>query len=418
MTRSEVAKHALVDDYLAGKLNTSEAAEFEQQMHTDSSFAELVEMHKFANGVVKDYGLLQVKMKLQKIHLKHEAKPAKSWAKAAAVTASVAAISISAFLLMDSEKEYVKDVPLEVAAMQSQLLTHPKQYSSTTAKASFTATKAEKASEKAAEDPSKSQVASPKRDAQAVSVEPSASAKSTSVPTEPTPDLAAASAIAPQSVAPKAVLAASSAPAESPAAAAKPSPIATPPPADNQPKADVAPQPEADRCAEVRLSVSIQPEILTPSCEDQRNGEIQLTNEQVFGGEAPYEFSLDGGQHFQTDTRFVALEGNRDYELVIRDVNGCTSDVERIYLDTRNCVASFNPIMGEQWEIPLPRNANGTFKVMSQKGMVYQARVTAGYPNTWNGNTVSGTATTGEYVWEFVFDNGRQPLRGRVSVIR
>ena len=90
-----------------------------------------------------------------------------------------------------------------------------------------------------------------------------------------------------------------------------------------------------DNCAkqinsEARLTVA-KPEsaaIITrqPICFGEQ-GLIQL--EEVRGGEAPYQYSIDGGMSFTTDPYFDHLEPG-SYEIIVKDKNNCRWETDQI----------------------------------------------------------------------------------------
>ena len=66
-----------------------------------------------------------------------------------------------------------------------------------------------------------------------------------------------------------------------------------------------------------------------PTCFGDSDGSFAI--ESVTGGEAPYVFSIDGGNSFTTIDQFTFLEAG-NYEVIVQDLNGCES-TELITLD-------------------------------------------------------------------------------------
>lgn len=63
-------------------------------------------------------------------------------------------------------------------------------------------------------------------------------------------------------------------------------------------------------------------EELPPSCE---NAKGTILFDEIIGGEAPFLYSIDGGNTFFSDRIFTELDGGR-YDLIVQDVNECQAE--------------------------------------------------------------------------------------------
>jgi len=73
---------------------------------------------------------------------------------------------------------------------------------------------------------------------------------------------------------------------------------------------------------------SVSPLTLQPNC-FVPTGAIAVSG--VTGGQAPYQYSINGGQSYQAETQFPALAPST-YSLVVQDANGCTQ-VQTVVID-------------------------------------------------------------------------------------
>ncbi len=101
MKISEVELMAQIDLYLEGKLSGEELAAFERRRLTDADFAQMIENQRFANELIMDAGLLEVKAKLQAIHARH--KP-KTWGRWVAVGSLLLGAAGGLYWLTSSKK--------------------------------------------------------------------------------------------------------------------------------------------------------------------------------------------------------------------------------------------------------------------------------------------------------------------------
>jgi len=63
-------------------------------------------------------------------------------------------------------------------------------------------------------------------------------------------------------------------------------------------------------------------EEILPSCENARG---TILFDEIIGGEAPFIYSIDGGNTFFSDRIFMELDGGR-YDLIVQDVNECQAE--------------------------------------------------------------------------------------------
>ncbi len=76
----------------------------------------------------------------------------------------------------------------------------------------------------------------------------------------------------------------------------------------------------ADTIDAVFSSPAFEFQVEEPSCYSFSDGQIEFGT--PYGGLAPYQYSVDGGQHFSPDPVFEGLAAG-DFHLIARDVTGC-----------------------------------------------------------------------------------------------
>jgi gliding motility-associated-like protein/uncharacterized repeat protein (TIGR01451 family) len=110
-------------------------------------------------------------------------------------------------------------------------------------------------------------------------------------------------------------------------------------------------------------------------CSGDLNGALALT---ASGGEAPYEYSSDGGSNYQSVNTFTGL-GAGNYNLRIRDANGCTFDLvytlsEPFTLSASAAVtelAECNPGIGAEVRITNAQGGTAPYEYSFDGGSTY-----------------------------------------------
>lgn len=112
----------------------------------------------------------------------------------------------------------------------------------------------------------------------------------------------------------------------------------------------------ADFCNEVGCTLAAQASVAHESSPGAGNGRIIMF---VTGGLAPIEFSIDGGQTYQTSTVFSGLQPG-EYEVLVRDGSACETSVQATVLgcDTQ--------IMFEIMDASGPTDSTGSIVVLTE----------------------------------------------------
>ena len=92
--------------------------------------------------------------------------------------------------------------------------------------------------------------------------------------------------------------------------------------------------------------------VCSKSCSDKANGSIRFSSETT-GGTPPYQYSINNGLDYFSQTEFTHLSCMH-YSLWVKDAHNCTTQIDRMYLESKDCSYDevFAPLEGEQWEVP------------------------------------------------------------------
>ncbi len=176
---------------------------------------------------------------------------------------------------------------------------------------------------------------------------------------------------------------------------------------------------EINKCEGVIIDISYS---AISTCIGQKNGAV-VFDKASLDTESSYEFSIDGGKTFNTDSKFDKL-GIGNYTLIIKDQNGCKSKTVVAQIEKETCDYIIVPSRQNYWEVPLQKFANEsvTLKITDGKtGRIVFAETISGGNYTWNGVDESGTELPmGVYVYELSAPaNTDLPLiKGSVTIAR
>ena len=143
--------------------------------------------------------------------------------------------------------------------------------------------------------------------------------------------------------------------------------------------------------------VNISTSFTEPSCHGGSNGSISLN---VSGATAPYQYSIDGGNTWQTSNTFNALAMTGTYTIQIEDANGCNySTSETITQPTQiNITTSFNePSCFGFSDGAISLNVSGATAP-------YQYSIDGGI--TWQTSNTFNALTAGTYTIQIEDNNG------------
>lgn len=139
---------------------------------------------------------------------------------------------------------------------------------------------------------------------------------------------------------------------------------------------------------------------VSETCTDDASGSITVDKLSSLEGKSPHEFSINGNTYFKGRT-FGNLESGT-YYLSIKDADGCTwLNAKEIQVGSKDCrehELSFYPSRGETFEFPIENDDNGKIVIYNKNGsIVYQAIITNGYPDRWDGTNNGGNLPMGSY---------------------
>lgn len=149
------------------------------------------------------------------------------------------------------------------------------------------------------------------------------------------------------------------------------------------------------------------------------SSEGMLTVKEAKGGTSPYHFSLDG-KHFQETNVFTGLKAN-DYNIILRDANGCVAMVYEQYpLKSRLCTQFadhvFNPNAGV-WDVPNDVDKQGEMAIFDRNGQrVYFRPFDKAEKLNWAGTQNSGELLLpGVYIYTIKYADGAVD-QGRITI--
>jgi hypothetical protein len=165
-----------------------------------------------------------------------------------------------------------------------------------------------------------------------------------------------------------------------------------------------------DPCKLVQLTAHISTQA---TCSNKQEGIISIS--QVKGGEIPYKTSILNEEH-QVMNLSTSLSAGT-YTVMIADARGCVQKFEKISVRTKPCNhdASFNPFMGESWEIPVS-SQNGTLRIHDVNGALYfEKEVRAHDKESWSGQSLHGEQKSGYFPFEIQYQDGSS-IRGTITL--
>ncbi|MDJ1470819.1 hypothetical protein QNI19_37590 [Cytophagaceae bacterium DM2B3-1] len=173
-------------------------------------------------------------------------------------------------------------------------------------------------------------------------------------------------------------------------------------------------------CAGIQFTVAVQTE---ESCSDGSTGKIICDLTSIKGGTPPYQLSINKGASFRKTRQFDYLSPGM-YYLTIKDASGCQYTLkDGIEIQAKDCATpeeyAFSPDLGQVWTFPFGNDTKGTLHIFNREGvLVYRAEIHNGFPGEWNGQGNQGIPVPmGQY--RFLFDEGKgKQTQGSVSVLR
>jgi hypothetical protein len=168
-------------------------------------------------------------------------------------------------------------------------------------------------------------------------------------------------------------------------------------------------------CSLIKISANSSVE---GSCRNKATGSIVVDEASVFGGTAPYSYSINGSNYFH-DPKFLHLAPGK-YALYIKDLHQCISvGQEKLEVKEIECLEmisdAFAPSVGETWKLTLKHS--GSVQIITEQGTeVYSAIVRGSTTFEWDGR--SGGASLPPALYQFVihYDNG-EIEKGYITIL-
>jgi hypothetical protein len=355
-----------IEKYVNGTMSEGERHVFESELSQNTGLKSQVEAYLFTNQLVKEYHLLELKELTAQVHLNEEKK--KGWKKTALVATAALLVGSIVFWIAKEKKE--EPTPPTASTSRIEAMESPKS-------APVLATESEGIKEE-----------KPVLNAQAPSTpSPFKEGSPSPILPEEHKEAVAHPAVIPQKTA---------------AEPGPPSPEVVSPPVLQK----------EDPCAQIKITANC---FTAPACKGEENGTISVSNFK--GGKAPYTFTVM--DHNKAVHSLLHRIPAGSYEVVLTDAQHCTTTIEDIVVKEKACeqVFSFNPFIGEVWDIPTSP-LHGTLTIYEKTGNMYFSReLGAGAQEHWSGQSMEGELKTGYFLFSIHYDNGTRK-QGSVSIVR
>lgn len=151
-----------------------------------------------------------------------------------------------------------------------------------------------------------------------------------------------------------------------------------------------------------------------PTCLHEDKGAVALSNYQ--GGTAPYSFKIVDKEGTMAMNQHLAAG---QYTILLSDEHHCTTKLSNVWIKIKNCNKSysFNPFIGEKWEIPATTQA-GYLTIVDKAGNTYLSKeIEAGITELWDGTSLHGDIKVGYYLFNIKYTDGSEE-RGAVTIVK
>ncbi len=172
---------------------------------------------------------------------------------------------------------------------------------------------------------------------------------------------------------------------------------------------------EAKNLGDVCKGIVLKADITTyPTCSHEDKGSVALSNFQ--GGTAPYSFKILDKEGTMAMNQHLAAG---PYTILLSDEHQCTTKLSHVWIKIKNCNKSysFNPFVGEKWEIPATTQV-GHLTIVDKAGNTYLSKeIEAGTTELWDGNSLYGDVKVGYYLFNIKYSDGSEE-RGAVTIVK
>ena len=162
------------------------------------------------------------------------------------------------------------------------------------------------------------------------------------------------------------------------------------------------PSVQADPCEGIKISASTSS---SGSCKGEETGAIYISD--IKGGSIPYKTEiLSGKENLKMVNKHLP---SGKYNVQIVDKNNCTTLIENVAVKAIECDSKeevFNPFIGEHLKLPT-HHSSATFIVHDKTGAVYfKHSINSDETFEWNGQGLNGETETGHFAYEIIYEDG------------
>jgi hypothetical protein len=376
--------YELFEDYLKGKLNNAEKAEFENLLQTNREVLSQFEEYRAVHQLIVESSLLDMKAQLADIH--------QSAQKSFRINRNIQYAVVAAVMITGVVLYYVLNKRSDIGAAQKSV--PPTGQTVTYNQPNVQATP-QKQLQTGQLSPKPSAISEPPK--QHGDLQP----KDTTIKVP-------VSMLAPAS--------------EKPDKKPEMTPVSSVP--DQKPvKVNTAsgeqkksPEPQTVDCSNVHITCTYR---IEEGCEDSRQGKIIFNKSSVKGGKPPYMYAVTDDQ-FDPSAVFEQLVAGR-YKLMVKDDNDCLSVIGLADVKEMVCPADFiiAPERNEYWTIPYEKGQSGKLFIYTKNGnLVYASDIDQSLYPYWDGKASDGKdLSLGAYVFRIQYSNGKV-LNGSVTIVK
>lgn len=162
------------------------------------------------------------------------------------------------------------------------------------------------------------------------------------------------------------------------------------------------PSVQANPCEGIKISANTSS---SPTCKDEETGAIYVSD--IKGGNIPYKTEIVSAKENLKMSNKHLPSGK--YSVQISDKNNCSTLIENVTVKAIECDSKeevFNPNIGENLKLPA-HHSKTTFVVYDKTGAVYFKRaIHANETFEWNGQALNGETETGHFAYEIIYEDG------------
>jgi hypothetical protein len=159
---------------------------------------------------------------------------------------------------------------------------------------------------------------------------------------------------------------------------------------------------QADPCDGIKISASTSS---LGTCKGEETGAIYISD--IKGGSIPYKTEIVSAKENIKMANKLLPSGK--YNVLISDKNNCSTLIENVPVKAIECDSKeevFNPFIGEHLTLPV-HHSKTTFVVYDKTGALYfKQSINANETFEWNGQSLNGETETGHFAYEIIYEDG------------